>query len=103
MGSITLETERKFWFLHPLDHRKMQLLKPGKYSVMNKSTAFAPFYYLYVKPLNFASFLHKSQQLYFFRKTGIQVETGITCLLTINKYLHQLPLIVSKERKITVS
>ena len=29
---ITVGTERKIWFLHPLDHQKMQFQKPGKYN-----------------------------------------------------------------------
>ena len=65
---ITFGTERKIWFLHPLDHRKVQFPKPGKYYIINKSTTFTPFCYPYVKLLNFVSFLQKSQQLFFFQK-----------------------------------
>ena len=50
------------------------------------------FCYTYVNFLNFASFLHKSQQLRFSRKTRILVKPGkITCLFTVNKYFHRLP------------
>ena len=38
---ITVGTEKKNWFLHPLDHKKMQFPKPGKYSIINTSTTFA--------------------------------------------------------------
>ena len=93
-GPIAVGTERKIWFIHPLGHRQMPFPKPGKCSVINKSTTFAPFCFPQVNLLNFAWFLHKFQQLFFFffRKTGILVNTEkITCLLTVNKYLHQLP------------
>ena len=78
-------------FLHTLDHRKMKFQKSGKYAIANKSATFAPFCYSYVILLNVASFLHKSQQLFFIRKTGILVKTGgITCLLTFYKYCLEL-------------
>ena len=41
----------------------MQLPKPEKYSIINKSTTFAHFCYPYVNLQDFASFLHKSQLL----------------------------------------
>ena len=77
----------------PLDHQKLRFPKPGKYFIINKSTTFAPFCYPYVKLLSFVSSLNKCQKLFFFlRKTEILVKTGkITCLLTVYKYLHQLP------------
>ena len=78
-----------------LDHQKMQFPKPGKYSIINKSATFAHFSYPYVNLLYFASFLLKSQQLFFLffsKKSRILVKTRkITCLLTFNKYVHQLP------------
>ena len=91
-GPITVGTERKIWFLQTLDYQKMQFPKPGTYSIINKSTTFPHFCCPSVNLLNFASFLHKSQQLLVFKNNRILVETRkITCLLTVNKYLHQLP------------
>ena len=46
----------------------MQFPMPGKHSIINKSTTFAYVYYPYVNLLNFASFLHKSQQFFFQKK-----------------------------------
>ena len=87
---ITFGTERKIWFLHPLDHWRVQFPKPGKYYIINKSNTFTPFCYTYVKLLKFVSFLQKSQQLFFSRKTRILVKTRkIIYLLTVNKYLYQ--------------
>ena len=34
---ITVGMKRKTWFLHPLDHWKMEFHRPGKYSI-NKPT-----------------------------------------------------------------
>ena len=83
--------ERKFQFLYTLDHRKILFSNPAKYSIINTFARFTPFCYSYSNPLGFVSFLHKSQQSFFFRKTGILVKTrNITCLLTANKCLHQL-------------
>lgn len=49
------------------DHKKMQFLKPGKYSTINKSTTFAYYCYPYVNLLlNFASFLERSKESFFF-------------------------------------
>ena len=62
---ITVGTERKIWFQQLLDYQKLQFLKPGKYSIINKSTPFAHSYCPY-----FASFLHKSQQWLFLKKTN---------------------------------
>ena len=90
-GSITVGAERRNCFLHKLNYQKMPFSKPGKYSIIN---LFGQFFYLYVKLLNFESFLHNSQQLFFQEKKKKQnsVKTRkITCLLTCNKYLHQLP------------
>ena len=88
-GPITVGMERKIWFLHPLVHQKMQFLKPGKYSIINKSTTIVPFCHLYVSLLNWSSFLHKYQKK---KKTEFWWKNGkITCLLTVYKYLHQLP------------
>ena len=84
--------ESKIQFLHPLDDQKMQFSKPGKDSIITKSTTFAPFCYPYVNLLNFVSFHHKSQQLFFIRKTKILLKIeNARCVLTVNKYLHQLP------------
>ena len=86
---------KKIWFLHPLYHQKMQFPKPGKHSIIYKSTTFAHFCYPYVNLLNFVLFLHKSQQSTFFKKTpqnsSKQKTKKITCLLTFNKYLDLLP------------
>ena len=97
-GPITVGTERKIWFLHSLDHQKMQFPKPEKYSIISKSTTFAHFRNPYVNLLNFVSFLHKFQQLIKNSNTNkkennrILVKTRkITCLLTVNTYLHLLP------------
>ena len=93
-GPIIVGKEGKIWFLHLLHHQKIQISKPGNYSIVDKSTSFVHFCYPYVKHLNFASFLHKYQQLFFFKKKKkrILVKTRkTTCLFTVNKYLHQLP------------
>ena len=89
-GVIAVGTERKLWFLHPLYHQKVQFHKPGKYSIINKSTTFAHICNSYVNLLNFVSFLHKSQQLIFFSKK----KKKITCLLTVNICTYYLELIV---------
>ena len=91
-GPIIVRMESKIQFLHPLDDQKMQFSKPGKDSIITKSTTFAPFCYPYVNLLNFVSFHHKSQQLFFIRKTKILLKIeNARCVLTVNKYLHQLP------------
>ena len=64
-GPITVGTERKIWFLHPQDQWKMQI-QELKYSIINKSTTFAPFCNPHINLLTFALFLHKSQQLIIF-------------------------------------
>ena len=57
-----LEWKGKFWFLHPLSCWEMHFSKPGKYSIINKSTTFATFFYPYLKPQFFTLFLYESQQ-----------------------------------------
>ena len=89
-GTITVETQKKILFLHPLDHQKMNIQTPEKYSIMNKSTTFAHSRYPFVNLLNFASFLRNSQQLSILNKSK-QTNRKIRCLITVNKYLRKLP------------
>ena len=101
-GSITVGTERKIGYLHPLDHQKMQFPMPEKHSIIYQSTTFAYVYYPYVNLLNFASFLHKSQQFFFQKKIKILVKNRkIRCLLTVTKYL--LCIYFNKYAPITLS
>ena len=63
----------------------MHLSKQGKYPIVNTSTTFAYFCYLYLKPLHI--FLQETQQsfsfFFIFRKIRILVKTRkITYLLT---------------------
>ena len=53
---------KKLWFLHPLGSWKMHFPKPEKYSIINKSATFVTFCHPFLKPLTFASFLHKFEQ-----------------------------------------
>ena len=53
--------KEEFWFLHPLGCWKMDFLKPGKYSIINKFTPFPTFCHPYLKSLIFTWFLHEFQ------------------------------------------
>ena len=73
----------KLCFLHTLGHWKMHFPKPGKYSIIDKSTTFSTSCHPYLKSKTFTSFLDEFQQwqfwrvgLFFSRKTGIPVKTG---------------------------
>ena len=86
-GPITVGVERKIWILHTLYHQKIQFPKPGKYSITNL--------YLHVSAIfmwtswilkHFYTILNN-----FFLETILLKTRKITCLLTVNEYLHQFP------------
>ena len=62
VGPIKVGTERTFLFLSLSRSLENAFPKKGKYSIVNKSTAFTPFCHPYLNALFFTAFLQKSQQ-----------------------------------------
>ena len=67
VGPIIAATERALLFLSLSRLLENVFPKKGKYSIVNKSTTFAPFCHPYLNPLFFTPFLQESQQWKFWK------------------------------------